>query len=178
MGPEAGATATPSPDPAPGADPDVLDGLFEDLRTAEPAEVDAIEGQIWTEWSKSGSAAMDLLLDRGREAMDNLDTVAAIDHFSALIDHAPGFAEAYNARATAFYVDGRYGESLEDLRVALSLNPRHFGAITGLAIIFEDLERPEEALEAWYKVRELSPGQPAAHDAITRLELQVLGSEI
>ena len=82
---------------------EVLDKLFADLKAADEATFEPIEAKIWAEWSKSGSAAMDLLLHRGRTAMSAGDNEAAIDHFSALIDHAPEFAEACNARATAFF---------------------------------------------------------------------------
>ena len=59
----------------------------------------------------------------------------AIEHFTALIDHAPDFAEGYNARATAFFQTGQFGQSLADIQQTLALNPRHFGAISGLALI-------------------------------------------
>ena len=66
----------------------------------------------------------------------------AIEHFTALVDHAPEFAEGYNARATAYFQNGQYGPSLEDIRQTLMLNPRHFGAMSGLALILEELGRP------------------------------------
>jgi tetratricopeptide (TPR) repeat protein len=93
-----------------------LDPLFEALRDADQQGAQAIENRIWQEWSRSGSAAMDLLLDRGRDALEAGEVEAAIEHFSALVDHAPGFAEAYNARATAWFQAGHYGLALEDIR--------------------------------------------------------------
>ena len=78
-----------------------LDGLFERLKVADEAEAGRIEREIWIEWSKSGSPAEDLLLQRGTDAMDLGDYPAAIEHFTAIIDHDPDFAEAWNARATA-----------------------------------------------------------------------------
>ena len=84
---------------------------------------------------------MDLLLQRGQEAMEAGDLDAAIEHFTALTDHAPDFAEGWNARATAFFQDERYGPALADIERTLALNPDHFGALMGLAMILEQLDR-------------------------------------
>ncbi len=121
---------------------------------------------------------MDLLLSRGREALEAGDTVLAIRHFSALIDHAPDFAEGYNGRATAYFQAGRYGLSLEDIRQTLTLNPRHFSAMSGLALILEELGRPDDALEAWREVERLNPNRDGLKDAITRLEREVEGETL
>jgi tetratricopeptide (TPR) repeat protein len=152
-----------------------IDLLFEQLQTADPADARRIENEIWTEWSRSGSAAMDLLLQRGREAMEADDTRAAIEHFSALIDHAPDFPEGYNARAMGFYSEGDYGEALADIRRTLELNPRHFGALSGLALILQELGREEQALEAWRAVEALNPNREGLQDTIETLERAVEG---
>ena len=78
-----------------------LDPLFDLLREAEGAAASEIEAKIWEEWSRSGSDSMDFLLERGRKALEDGDPALAIEHLTALIDHAPDWAEAYNARATA-----------------------------------------------------------------------------
>ena len=121
---------------------------------------------------------MDLLLERGREALTEGDAKLAVEHFTALIDHAPDFAEGYNARATAFFQMGRYGLSLEDIRRTLELNPRHFGALSGLALILEEIGRPEDALAAWREVEALHPTREGMADAIKRLERQVEGERL
>ena len=121
---------------------------------------------------------MDLLLDRGRDALGEGDTTLAIRHLTALIDHAPDFAEGYNGRATAYFQAGRFGLSLEDIRQTLTLNPRHFGAMTGLAIILEELGKPDEALAAWREVEKLNPNREGLSDAILRLERQVEGEAL
>ncbi len=126
-----------------------LDGLFDRLKTADEAEAGRIEREIQIEWSKSGSPALDLLLQRGRDAMDLGDLPQAIDHFSAIIDQDPNFAEAWNARATAYYMAGEFGPSVADIAKVLTLNPRHFGALSGLAMILEETGKPERALEAY-----------------------------
>jgi tetratricopeptide (TPR) repeat protein len=155
-----------------------LDPLFEALRDADQQGAQAIENRIWQEWSRSGSAAMDLLLDRGRDALEAGEVEAAIEHFSALVDHAPGFAEAYNARATAWFQAGHYGLALEDIRQVLSRNPRHFAAMSGLAMILEEIGEEEGALEAWRGVEALNPSREGVREAIERLERRVEGTSL
>ena len=160
------------------ANDETLDRLFERLQNADPHGAEQIEAEIWAEWSKSGSAAMDFLLERGREALEAGETVAAIGHFSALIDHAPEFAEGYNARAMAYYQISHYGLAMEDIRVTLALNPRHFGAMSGLALIFEELEFSEGALELWREVEALNPQREGVVEAIERLSREVEGEAL
>lgn len=155
-----------------------LDPLFEALRGAEGDAAVQIESKIWEEWSRSGSPSMDLLLERGREALEAGDVEVAIEHFTALIDHAPDFAEAYNARATAYFQAGLYGPSLADIREVLDRNPRHFGALGGLALILEEIGEPEDALEAYRAVEKLYPRREGLAEAIRRLEREVEGETI
>lgn len=121
---------------------------------------------------------MDLLLDRGRAAMEAGDIPLAIAHFSALVDHAPDFAEGYNARATAYFSAGLYGPALDDLRMALALNPRHFGALTGMALILSELGYDDQALVAWRKVQDLHPQQENLRPALDQLEHAVEGTRL
>ncbi len=155
-----------------------LDQLFADLAEATPEEASRIEGQINTLWSKSGSAAMDLLLRRGEDALEDGDVQAALEHFSALVDHDPNFAEGYNGRATAYYLSGMVGPALEDIRQALRLNPRHFGALRGLAIVLEELERPADALEIYQEVLALNPHAEGVAEAVKRLDIQLEGQSL
>lgn len=151
---------------------------MEGLKGADEIATAQIERRIYDLWSQSGSSSMDLLLKRGRDALEAGNTVLAIRHFTALIDHAPEFAEGYNGRATAYFQAGRYGLSLEDIRRTLELNPQHFSAMTGLALILEELGQPEDALNAWREVERLSPNREGLKDAIARLEKQVEGEAL
>jgi tetratricopeptide (TPR) repeat protein len=153
----------------PAADADRLDALFADL--AEPGRTDSarIEREISRIWSQSGSAAMDMLLQRGRRALEAGDYAAAVEHFSALIDHAPEFAEGWNARATAFYLMDEYALSIADIGRVLSLNPRHFGALSGLAIMLEDMGEIDYARDALRAVQALNPNRPNIDEAVMRL---------
>lgn len=155
-----------------------LDGLFERLKTAEADEAGRIEREIWLEWSKSGSPALDLLLQRGKDAMEMGDYPAAIEHFTAIIDHDPAFAEAWNARATAHYMSGAFGPSMADIARVLTLNPRHFGALSGLAMILEETGKPEKALAAYRAALALHPHLEGATEAVERLQKAAEGQEL
>ena len=148
-----------------------LDALFADLQKPDLADPGRVIREIWILWSKSGSPAMDLLLGRGQNAMAMGAPELAIAHFSALIDHAPEFAEGWNARATAYFHTGDLGPSVGDIAHVLQLNPRHFGALAGLAMIFEELGRPEKALEVYQAALAINPHMPDVLDAVKRLEM-------
>ena len=157
---------------------DPVDDLLAALATAEGPDAEQIVEKIASEWSRSGSAALDLLLSRGREALAQEDIDTALGHFTALIDHAPEFAEGYNARATAYFNARMIGPAVDDIRSTLALNPRHFGAMTGLAIILEDLGRESAALDVWREVQRLYPASPQAERAVPRLERMVEGATL
>jgi tetratricopeptide (TPR) repeat protein len=161
-----------------GAQTEPLDRLFERLQTAEEGEAGRIEREIWAEWSKSGSPAMDLLLKRGRDAMEAGDTAAAIEHLTALIDHAPGFAEGWNARATAYFQAGLFGPSVADIAQTLKLNPRHFGALSGFGIILEETGRDDEALEVYRAALAIHPRLTSVEESIERLEAKATGQNL
>lgn len=168
--------SAPQPDviapSAPAPDPGRLDTLLADL--AEPGRQDweKLEAEIGKIWSHSGSAAMDLLLARGNKAMADEDYPTAVEHFSALIDHAPDFAEGWNARATAYFLEGDFALAMSDVEHVLVLNPRHFGALTGLASMFEAMDEPRQALAALRLAEKINPNRPSIRDAIDRLEKQ------
>ena len=161
-----------------GAQTVVLDDLFAKLLSADEPASARIEQDIWREWSKSGSPAMDLLLQRGRDAMAAGDTEAAIEHLTALIDHAPDFAEGWNARATAYFQAGELGPSISDIGHVLTLNPRHFGALTGLGMIFEQLDKPEKALEVYRAALAIHPHLAGVLESVARLEADAAGQEL
>jgi tetratricopeptide (TPR) repeat protein len=155
-----------------------IDTLLSELARPDQERWSRIERQILREWSRSGSTVTDYLFQRGQEALRAGRTSEAIDHFSAVIDHAPDFAEAWNARATAFYQANRLGQSLADIEATLARNPRHFGALSGLGIILEQLEFYADAREAYTAAHAIHPHRPAIKDALARLERRLQGVEL
>ncbi|MEQ6248468.1 tetratricopeptide repeat protein [Sulfitobacter sp. HNIBRBA3233] len=158
--------------PAQAQDQDVL---IEKLRTATPEEAANAQRDLEREWSRSGSAAMDLLLKRGREAMAVGDFDVAIDHLTALTDHAPDFAEGFHARATAYFRAELYGPAIDDLERTLALNPQHFNAIFGLAVMFEEFGRTRQAAQLYRRVLALNPHHENATKALEGLKKDGIG---
>ena len=121
---------------------------------------------------------MDLLLKRGREALEKNDFAAAIEHFTALTDHAPNFPEGWYGRAQAFVNTGHFGPAVADLNRVLALNPQHYDAIFGLGTIFEQLEQPEEAYDAYRLVLDMHPHHEEARSRLEKIEHGVNGTEL
>ena len=155
-----------------------LDNLYAELADPDNPEWRRVQADILREWSKSGSPAMDLLLKRGRDAMEAGDLEAAIEHFTALTDHAPDFAEGWNARATAYFLNGQFGPSIADIQHTLALNEHHFGALSGLGQIFEALEQDDKAIAAYEAALAIHPHQEGIRQALERLEKKTTGTEL
>ena len=156
-----------------------LDGLFLQLQDDDQeADLEAIEQDIWQEWRKSGSDAVDFLLERGMAAMQEGQMRQAISHFTTVIEQAPEFAEGYNMRATAYFMMNQYGLSVADIERTLALEPRHFGALGGLGMIMERTDRPKQALFAYEKLLEVHPKSPQAKDAVERLKDALEGTAL
>ncbi|SFI50783.1 tetratricopeptide repeat protein [Celeribacter neptunius] len=155
-----------------------LDELFGQLSGADPFDAGRIESEIALEMARSGSDSMDLLLERGRMALEAGDISGAIGHLTALVDHAPEFTEAYNTRATAYFMAGLYGPALKDIGQVLTREPRHFGALSGLALILEDTGDAPRALEVLLKIQEIHPNMEGLADRIARLQLALEGTAL
>ncbi len=147
-----------------------LDELFARLQSDEGSSA---ESEILLIFRKSGSDAMDLLLQRGFDALDVGHPQEAIWHFSALIDHAPEFAEAYGGRAIAFYELGELDMATRDIHSTLAFNPRNFRAMVGLGFIQEELNNLDEALSAYEIAFRLNPHLEGLQDAIDRVKSQI-----
>ena len=153
--------------------------LLAELQSAsEATEANRVARELQLEWSRSGSAAMDMLLKRGRDALEAREYREAAEHFTALTDHAPGFAEGWHGRAMAFFHLELYGPAVADLERTLALNPDHFEAIKGLAVILERLNRLSDAYAAYEQVLALHPHHEGAMEAVKRLRTSVKGQEL
>ena len=149
--------------------------LAELAQAPDDTQAARLERQLIDEWSKSGSAARDLLLKRGRDALEVSDWSAAADHFAALTDHAPDFAEAWHGLALAYYQLDAFGPAMDALERTLALNPDHFAALRGVGAIHEQTGKPALAYEAYERVLRLRPHDPDVQNALSRLERDVRG---
>lgn len=156
-----------------------LDVLFDQLALARSRE-DAveIESAIWRHWNRSGSVSVDLLMKRALEAFDADSYDEAEDFLDHVVDLAPGFAEGWNKRATVYFLRRDFGRALDDLEQALILEPRHFGALGGMAVILEDMGDKRGALETYRQILNVNPWLDGAEEAERRLTLEVEGQGI
>lgn len=152
------------------SDPERLNTLFDQLKHADAKQANTIGAEIELELSKSGSPSMDLLLKRGREAYEQGNYKMAYEHLSALVDHAPDFSEGWYRRAQTLVAQDRPGEALSDLEHTLTLEPRHFGALLQLAVLLEDLQMNDLALQAFEELEVLYPHLDGTDEAIARLK--------
>lgn len=159
-------------------DPVDVSALLDQLSDPGEQRWRRIERQILREWGRSGSATVDFLFQRGQAALQAGRPEAAVSHLSAAIDHAPEFTEAWNARATAWYMMNRLGQSMSDIEVVLSREPRHFGALSGLGMILEQTERLEGARAAYEAAYAVHPHRPQIREALHRLELALAGQAL
>lgn len=156
-----------------------LDPLFEKLReTQDPSTAQQAEQAIWSIWLETESAAVNILMRKGILAMQRRDFRTALRNFDQIVDLAPDYAEGWNKRATVYYLMGAYQESLDDIVKTLDLEPRHFGALSGRGLVLTELERNEEALEAFEDALEVNPAMPSVRLNIEALRKLLEGRRI
>jgi tetratricopeptide (TPR) repeat protein len=148
-----------------------LDTLFVKLRsTSDQNQLATIEEQIWKNWMQSGDPDIDDLLQQGTVAMEEGNLDEAIRCFDSVIDAKPEFAEGWNKRATAYYLEGDFESSLEDAGETLKREKRHFGALSGLSLIYSALGEDLEVLKALEAIREIYPNKPGLQKQIESLQ--------
>ena len=153
-----------------------LDGLFQRLQAAgDQADAAAIQQQIWQIWIEFEERSVSQLMRRGMTAMAQGDHGTALEAFDKMVDQAPDFAEAWNKRATVLYLMGRFDESVLDIQQTLELEPRHFGALSGLALIYDALEQPEAALKSLEAALAINPHLSGSEERMEQLRDKLKG---
>jgi tetratricopeptide (TPR) repeat protein len=146
------------------------DGLLHERLRDESALVRSYAEQgLWLLWSRSGDAEIDRVMARGVEHMQAGRHEEAIATFSSVITRKPDFAEAWNKRATTYYLAGDYRKSLADCDEVLKRNARHFGALSGAGMIHFELEQYEEALAWFRRALEVNPNMVGVELMINRI---------
>lgn len=156
-----------------------LDFLFEALKVAPDADsAKHIENRIWALWVASGSDTANLLMGRVKEAVDHKDVALAIKLLDALIELRPDYVEAWNRRATLYYLQKDYVRAMADIRQVLAREPRHFGAISGLGMILQEFGDEKHALEAFRRAVAIHPHLQKIPELIKTLSEKVEGRDI
>ena len=156
-----------------------LDRLFEALKVAPDDEsAKYVENRIWAIWLASSSDTANLLMERAKAAVDGKDYDLAIKLLDAIIDIKPDFVEAWNRRATVFYTRKDFGSALADLHEVLAREPRHFGALSGLGIILQEIGDEKHALEAYRRALAIHPKLERIPELAKKLAEKVDGREI
>jgi tetratricopeptide (TPR) repeat protein len=156
-----------------------LEFLFEALKAAPDADsAKLVEGRIWALWLASGSDTTDLLMSRVKSAMENKDNALAIKLLDAVIRLKPDYVEGWNRRATLRFAEKDYGGALADIQQVLGREPRHFGALSGLGVIMQELGEDKLALEAFRRALAVNPNLQRIPDFIKTLSEKVEGRDI
>ena len=157
-----------------------LPQLFDVLRKSDNSrKIEQTEAQIWRIWSRHGeSASVDRLMQRAQMLMAADQVALAADIYDAIIKRDPEFAEGWNRRATLRFMTGDYDGSVADIQKVLALEPRHFGALAGLGMIYMAVDEPEGALRAFEAALAIHPHLPAARAHAGFLREQMQGKKL
>ena len=153
-----------------------LDKLFVQLRnTKDLSSAQVIEKEIWEIWSihpsddRRGFRLTELLI-QGTRLMDMQELSKAYKMFTQIIAVEPDWAEAWNKRATVLYLMKEYESSLADIKITLVLEPKHFGALSGQALNYIELNLYEKAIDSYKTVQKIYPIMDGAKKMIPQLE--------
>jgi tetratricopeptide (TPR) repeat protein len=156
-----------------------LDFLFGALKAApDEASAKHVEARIWALWMQTPSDTAALLMARAKAAMDAKQADVALKLLDAVIKLRPEYVEAWNRRATLYYMQNDYSHSLEDIEQVLSREPRHFGALAGLGMIMQDLGDDRRALDAFRKALAVNPHLEKVPEMVKTLTEKVEGRDI
>jgi tetratricopeptide (TPR) repeat protein len=156
-----------------------LEGLFQELRVVTGyLKARTLEQRIWEIWTASSDPEVNRLMDDGVRALATQDYKTALADFTKVIEAAPDFAEGWNKRATVLYLVGDYEGSLADVDKTLALEPRHFGALSGLGLIKAAQERDEEAIDAFEQALAVNPHMPGVIANIEHLKQRLRDKQI
>jgi len=156
-----------------------LDFLFGALKAApDEASAKHVEARIWAIWMQTPSDTAALLMARAKAAIDAQQVDVAMKLLDAVIKLRPDYTEAWNRRATLYYLQNDYMRSLADIQQVLVREPRHFGALAGLGMIMQDLGDEKRALDAFRKALAVNPHLEKVPELVKQLSEKVEGRDI
>jgi len=152
-----------------------LNNLFKQLKNSQATQAIEVENKIWKIWTthptndRKGFRLTELL-DKGSLLIDRRQLKKAYEIFSQIIIADPRWSEAWNKRATVLYLMKQYQSSLDDINITLTLEPRHFGALTGQALNYIELKKYDKAIESYKAAQKIYPIIDAAKKMIPQLQ--------
>ncbi len=156
-----------------------LDFLFGALKAApDAASARHVEARIWAMWMQTPSDTAALLMTRAKTAIDAQKMDVALKLLDSLIRLRPDYTEAWNRRATLYYLKNDYVRSMQDIQQVLAREPRHFGALAGLGMIMQEVGDDKRALEAFRKALAVNPHLEKVPDLVKSLTEKVEGRDI
>ncbi|WP_289852499.1 tetratricopeptide repeat protein [Mesorhizobium liriopis] len=156
-----------------------LDKLFDSLkRERNEKAAERIAGRIQREWSRSGSASVDLMMGWAAKALQEQKYPVALDFLDQVVTLRPDYAEGWNMRATTHFAMNNYALSMADIERTLELEPRHWGALSGLAAIMKNRDNKELALDAFTRVLAVYPMLRSAQNEVSTLSDEIAGQSL
>ena len=135
-----------------------LENLFDILsKTESDIQINEVTSSIWDIWYETNDPLIEADFYRGLESMRTGDLMMAVAFFTRVIDKNPNFAEGWNKRATVYYMLGKFDASMMDIHETLKLEPRHFGAMDGMGLIFIHLEQFDQAIDIYDQMLKIFP---------------------
>jgi tetratricopeptide (TPR) repeat protein len=189
--PEAPTTPIPAPAPAPAAkeaaieqvplnppEAQSIDQMLNQLkRERDPDAARVIANATMAAWSESNSPTVDLLMQWSAKAAAEKRNAAALDFIDQAITLKPDFVGGWNQRATLHFTMGNYKKSVSDIERVLKLEPRHFGAIAGLAGILTERGSKQAAMQAWERYLDIYPADREAQEIVAKLSEELAGQK-
>jgi len=153
-----------------------LDKLFSQLKNSKnSSSAQIVEKKIWSIWlihpsdDRRGFRLTELLI-QGSRLMNTGELNKAYELFTKIIATEPDWSEAWNKRATVLYLLNQYQSSLDDIKITLMLEPRHFGALSGQALNYIELKQYEKAIQSYKAAQKIYPALDSAKKMIPELQ--------
>ena len=147
-----------------------LDNLFIDLKNKDKEKSFLIEQKIWNIWSTHpNDKNLTFMLNKGSDLVNKNRFYDAIDIFTKVIKLDPNWAEAWNKRATVYYIVGKFQKSQKDIDKVLKLEKRHFGALAGQGLVNIQLQNYEKAIKSYEKAQKIYPAMESPKTMIKEI---------
>jgi tetratricopeptide (TPR) repeat protein len=156
-----------------------LDKLLAEFKTVKNNQkADIVTAEIWSIWRYASDPAVDWMMHESQRYMTAGELDSALGKYALIIDTAPDFAEGWHKRATVHFLLGNYPASIMGIKKTVALEPRHFGALAGLGLIYLHLGQERAALKALERALEINPHLSGARQKVIELREKLIGKKI